>query len=245
MMRGLIGTVAELWRYPVKSMEGVRLDAAAVTPRGLAGDRAWALVDRATGRPLSAKRHAKLMLCRARFLDEPQDGRLAHAEITLPDGERARTCDSGTAARLSLYAGADCVLVHAPGGFFDDRPLHLLTDASLRAMRAQAPLDFDRRRFRPNILIASSDEGFPETRWLGRRLRIGELGLDVAKPTKRCVMTTHPQPALAQERAILTAVVKAGGALGVYGAVSASGVLRVGDLVGVDAPPSNCVQSPP
>ncbi|MDX6768450.1 MAG: MOSC N-terminal beta barrel domain-containing protein [Elusimicrobiota bacterium] len=227
----MTGTVTELWRYPVKSMDGGRLDEAAVTPRGIPGDRAWALIDRATGKPLSGKRHAKLLLCRSRYLDEPTAKSVPPAEMTLPDGTVLSTDDPAAARVLSLYLGADCAPASSPGGFFDDRPLHLVTDASLRSLRAAFPLDFDRRRFRPNLLVSVAGDGFPELAWVGRTVAVGGARIAVAKTTKRCVMTTLPQPGLPEERGVLPAVVKEGGALGVYGAVVADGVLRVGDLV--------------
>jgi uncharacterized protein YcbX len=43
-------SVFGLWRYPVKSMAGEEVSAATVTPRGLLGDRAYALVDRVSNR---------------------------------------------------------------------------------------------------------------------------------------------------------------------------------------------------
>lgn len=226
-----LGTVAALWRYPVKSMDGVRLDAATLTPRGVPGDRSWALADRSTGRLLSAKRHARLMLCRARYLDEPTPERVPPAELTLPDGTTVMTDDAAAPALLSAFLGLDCVPVLSPGNHFDDRPLHLLTDASLRAMSARSGLPFDARRFRPNILVTVAGDGFPEASWVGRRLRVGSVALDVAKPVKRCVMTTLPSPGLPEERGVLPAVVREGGALGVYAAALAAGTARVGDAV--------------
>lgn len=52
----VVGRVADLHRYPVKSMGGERVEAARITLRGMEGDRAGALIDRATGRVVSAKR---------------------------------------------------------------------------------------------------------------------------------------------------------------------------------------------
>ena len=226
-----LGVVAELWRYPVKSMYGAPLTSAAVTPRGIPGDRAWALIDRATGKPLSGKRHAKLMLCRSRYIDEPTETTVPPAEMVLPDGTSLRTDDAKAGAVLSSFLNVDCVPALSPGNHFDDRPLHIITDAALRSFRERTTLDFDVRRFRPNILVAVAGDGFPELSWVGKRVRLGALELDVAKPTKRCVMTTLPQPGLKEERGVLPAVVKDGGALGVYGAVLSSGALRVGDVV--------------
>lgn len=221
--------VAGLWRYPVKSMEGSRLDACAVTPEGIPGDRAWALVDRATGKALSAKRHPKLMLCRARYVDEPSPGKVGPALMTLPDGTAVRTDDANAAALLSKFLGLDCAPALAPGKHFDDRALHLVADSTLRAFRYRTFLDFDVLRFRPNILVAVPGDAVVERDWVGRRLRAGPLEIDIAKDTKRCVMTTLPQPGLTEARGILPAIVSEGAALGVYGAAVNSGRIAVGD----------------
>lgn len=231
-----LGTVAELRRYPVKSMEGGRLERALVTPEGLPGDRAWALVDRATGKPLSAKRHAGLLLCSAVFVDEPAPGRVPPALMTLPDGTSARTDAPGAARLLSLFLGADCAPALAPGRHFDDRPLHLVSTATLRSFRDRSGLDFDPRRFRPNVLVEVPGREVVEPGWVGRRLRLGAVAVDVAKATRRCVMTTLPQPGLGEARGVLPAVVEAGAALGVYGAALAEGVLRAGDPVSLERP---------
>lgn len=221
-------TVAELWRYPVKSMAGERLPACAVGPAGIPGDRAWALVERATGKALSAKRHARLMLCSAAFVDEPTATAVPPAVMTLPDGAAVRTDDAKAASVLSKYLGVDCAPALAPGRHFDDRPLHLVSTATLRAFSARSGLDFDRRRFRPNILIEAPGAGMPDPSWVGKTLRVGAVDVAVAKDTKRCVMTTLPQPGLGEERGHLTTVVESGAILGVYGAALAEGVLRAG-----------------
>lgn len=223
--------VAGLWRYPVKSMDGSRLDACAVTPEGIPGDRAWALVERATGKALSAKRHPKLLLCRARYPEEPAEGKVGPALMTLPGGESVRTDEPRAAALLSAYLGVDCVPALAPGRHFDDRPLHLIADSTLRAFRYRTFLDFDVLRFRPNVLIAVPGDAVAEKDWVGRRLRAGTVDIDIAKDTKRCVMTTLPQPGLTQARGILPAIVEEGAALGVYGGALAAGRIAVGDDV--------------
>jgi uncharacterized protein YcbX len=93
---GTAAAVVALWRYPVKSMLGEELNAAALTERGLVGDRAYALVDRATGKVASAKNPRKwgtLFDCRATFVAPPQPGAPPPVRIELPDG---RVVTSGT-----------------------------------------------------------------------------------------------------------------------------------------------------
>jgi uncharacterized protein YcbX len=86
----VLGSVVSLWRYPVKSMLGEELNASEVTPRGLLGDRAYALVDGVDGKVASAKNPRKwprLFDFRAVFIEEPRAGApMPPVRITLPDG---------------------------------------------------------------------------------------------------------------------------------------------------------------
>ena len=73
------GTVTGIWRFPVKSMRGERLQQADLTERGFLGDRAFALLDKQTGRIVSAKsvrRFPHMLACQAVFVEPP---RLGHA----------------------------------------------------------------------------------------------------------------------------------------------------------------------
>jgi uncharacterized protein YcbX len=223
-----------LLRYPVKSMGGAELASVAVTPGGIPGDRGWALRDRATGMPASAKRFAVLMLCRARYLGEPaDDAPPPPAEVELPDGTRTRTDDPASAELLSRLLGADVAFSREDhgAGHFDDKPLHLLTTAALRSMASRFRLDFDARRFRPNIVVDLDGDGKPEDAWVGREVRVGGVDIRVLKPVERCVMTTLPQPGLSAEKGIFSAFYSEGGALGVYGTALSAGTWRVGDPV--------------
>jgi len=226
--------VAALYRYAVKSMGGTGLPRVAVGPGGFPGDRGWALRETATGRAASAKRFAPLMLCSARYVDEPAMGAPPPpAEIELPDGTRTRTDDPKANALLSRLLGVDVAFSREDdgAGHFDDRPLHFLTTAALATMRAETGLDFDVRRFRPNVLVSLEAPGRPEDAWVGRTLRVAEVPVRVLKPVKRCVMTTLPQPPLAAEKGVLAEVLARGGALGVYGEALAAGSWSVGDRI--------------
>src|SRR5213592_3546105 len=85
-----VGTVATLWRFPVKSMRGEQLDAVELTEGGIVGDRAYAIRDRETGKVASAK-HPKLwpelLACRAAFVESPGSSNpLPPVQIALADG---------------------------------------------------------------------------------------------------------------------------------------------------------------
>lgn len=226
--------VAALYRYAVKSMSGTELPRADVLPSGIPGDRGWALRETGTGRAASAKRFAPLMLCRARYVDEPSAGKPPPpAEVELPDGTRTRTDAPGANALLSKLLSADVVFSRGDdgAGHFDDRPLHFLTTAALATMRAETGLDFDVRRFRPNVLVATDAPGRPEDAWPGKTIKVGATSVRVLKHVKRCVMTTLPQPPLAHERGVLAEVLARGGALGVYGEAVTAGSWSVGDRI--------------
>ena len=81
----------------------------------------------------------------------------------------------------------------APDTFFDYAPVHIVTTSTLEALRAGGPkTGFDARRFRPNLILDTPDEGFVENTWAGRRLTIGTARVEVLTPTPRCAV-----PALA------------------------------------------------
>lgn len=100
-----LGRIRELWRYPVKSMAGEKLETGRLTAFGLAGDRAWALRDEKAGEIRGAKKFPALMGCSARFLSEPEPGQSPPAEIALPDGRRLRSDAPEISAVLSGLVG--------------------------------------------------------------------------------------------------------------------------------------------
>lgn len=103
----LIGTLSQLWRYPVKSMAGERLDSATISWRGIPGDRGWAVFDESRGGVTGAKRMPRLRACQARYRTNPEPGGASPAaEIAFPDGSSVAT-DSAEAGRaLGRYLGA-------------------------------------------------------------------------------------------------------------------------------------------
>lgn len=100
-----IGTIEGLYRYPVKSMGGEALQQLDVGPKGVPGDRAWALRDEKLGGIRGGKRFPELMRCRARYLDDPPAEGSAPAEIILPDGSRLGIGDPQTPEQLSRLVG--------------------------------------------------------------------------------------------------------------------------------------------
>ncbi|MBI2883806.1 MAG: MOSC N-terminal beta barrel domain-containing protein [Candidatus Methylomirabilis oxyfera] len=105
-----VGRVGEIWRYPVKSMIGERLDRGQVGTQGLWGDRGWAIRDEATGEIHNAKRHPILMQCAAMYHAEPCADHIPHVEITLPDGATVSSDSSAASRRLSELIGRQVTL---------------------------------------------------------------------------------------------------------------------------------------
>lgn len=105
-----VGRVLELWRYPVKSMGGERVERATIGPQGLPADRGWALRDEAAAEIRGAKKLPALLGCEARYRTTPDGDAIPHADIVLPDGTRTATDDPQAAARLSALLGRPVTL---------------------------------------------------------------------------------------------------------------------------------------
>ena len=109
----LVGTVEELWRYPVKSMLGGTVSELLITEQGGMGDRAWALRDERTGRIVSAKRVPRLLGFRATYEVEPTLDAAGLVCIETPDGDTIYASQEGASARISSILGRPVRLVNS------------------------------------------------------------------------------------------------------------------------------------
>jgi uncharacterized protein len=231
--------VAELWRYPVKSLQGERLDACAIGPEGLEGDRRFAIFDATTGLGLTGRRAPELLFAAA-CLDG--DGRV---EITLPDGSLARddsdlsawlgrpvalrSVDDEVARRyenpvdFEREAGAWRAFTGAPGPFHDDEDarVSLVSTATIGA--------WDRRRFRSNVLL----DGAGEDDLVGGHVALGDALLHLRERIGRCVMTTRAQPGgIERDLGVLRTIARERDAcLAVGATVARPGRVAVGDAL--------------
>jgi uncharacterized protein YcbX len=231
-----VGTVAALWRYPVKSMLGQELEEAIVTEQGLAGDRAYAVAEAESGQIRNAKKAGweNLFEFRASLIREP-DGEPSCLRITLPDGEIVTGEAEDRDEKLSRAFGREATLVSG-GAFFDLGVVHLLTTTSLKKLGKLYPEGcFDPRRFRPNLVLEHDSEevAFIEDGWMGRMLSIGdEVRLRVTDPVARCVMTTLPQSDLPKDPGILNTTYRHNdNNVGVYAEVLRGGKIHLSDPV--------------
>ena len=239
----VVGHVAQLHRYPVKSLGGELPRRIEIDRRGVVGDRLWAVTD-PDGRFGSGKttrrfrRMPGLLELRAAY-----DGEVP--VVTFPDGLSLRGDDAGVHAALSTHVGRPVTLAKEAGvPHADEGPVHLVTTASLRAASAGAPLDA--RRARANLVVDTEalDEellmtgapheagGFVEDRWVGRRVAVEDAELLLSAPMPRCVMLGSAQDGLPEDRRVLREVLRRhDGYLGVVADVVVPGVVEVGDEV--------------
>lgn len=207
--------LAELWRYPVKSLAGERLDTVQVRSDGLAGDRLVQVNDQGTGRVITARTrpgllrlHGALGTGGTPLVDGlPWHGREAAAAVRAAAGPRAR---------LARFDGPER---------FDVLPLLVATDGAIAAFGE------DRRRLRPNLVIAGV-EGLAERDWPGRRLRIGRVVIGVDSLRQRCIVTTFDPDTLEQDVDVLRRIRREfGGELALNCWVIEPGTISVGDRV--------------
>ena len=217
----------ELWRYPVKSMAGERLQRCRVTEQGLEGDRRWAFIDRSPtrdGKWFNIKQHAALMRYRARLLDGGVD-------LVAPDGSSVGL-GGDLLRRFEAESERPLELRELPGGNFDDSHILIVNLASVEAFGLEAGMPVDHRRFRANLYVDGL-EPEQELRWLGRVIRAGEAALEVTDRCERCkVITMDPDTTEATPELLRVLVELHDERMGVYCRVVAPGTVAVGDFVG-------------
>lgn len=227
--------VVELWRYPVKSMLGERCAALRVETRGVQGDRLFAIRD-AQGK-LGSGKHTRrfrridgLFGFHATLRDEiPQ--------IRFPDGTVMNGDSPSVHQSLSDVLGLPVMLAReAEVAHFDSAPIHLVTSGSLAWLRAALPeAGIDARRFRPNLVIEVPDSEPIEQSWIGKRVRIGEVELQVCDTTERCGMVAFAQSELPKAPRVLKHITRrADLKFGVYAQVVNAGIIRMHDVVMVE-----------
>lgn len=230
--------VVELWRFPVKSLQGERIEEAQFGVQGIEGDRRYAIFDVDTGYGLTARRAPEMLFASARTTAE------GLVEIRLPDGtvaadDTALSAWLGRAVALRSveevedrrYENPDDIETEAEAswgpfegasGAFHDTQGATITVLSTASMGGEAT-----RRFRANVVV--DEQG--EDALVGRAVRIGAATVAVSTPIARCVMVTRAQPdGIDLDREVLRRIHREhGGNLAVGGSVTSSGTVRIGD----------------
>jgi uncharacterized protein len=248
----VVGRVAALWRYPVKSMRAEELAEVDVSWQGLAGDRRWAFIRDGqvrSGFPWLTMRERPELAHYRPHLADPDRPNGSPTLVRTPSGCELDVADPALAAEL----GPGVRVIKQDRGVFDTMPLSLLTTQTLAGLGQLVGTELGAARFRPNLLVeatgdtamagsasvaggavlaASGDGDFPEDGWVGRVLRIGGLRMRVDQRDQRCVMVTIDPVTLSRNPAILRAIARErDNRLGVYGSTVQPGRVAVGDPV--------------
>ena len=99
----LVGSIKEVWRYPVKSMQGEQVARCDVTKQGVVGDRGWAIKDNNADEIRGVRKIPKLLHCQATYTHEPVRDSVPAVNITTPNGERLKAGDAECEEQLSTY----------------------------------------------------------------------------------------------------------------------------------------------
>ena len=205
-----LGTVAALWRYPVKSLRAEPLERATVLADGLEGDRAAALIvatpaHARAGKPYRGKESSRLHL----------------------------TADPETAASYAHDANVEVALDRGQSRYFDLCPVSVLFDLWVRDAEALVGEKLDPLRWRPNIYVTVAP-GFVrrEPDLVGTTLRAGSTVLRVVDTIRRCVTPTYDVATGEPLPLVLSAVARhRDNVMGVYCEVVTPGELAAGDTL--------------
>jgi len=205
--------VSEIWRYPVKSLKGERLNETEITKLGIPGDRQIAVIRTINRRFLTSRSKPKLL---------GLQGSLNANGVPTINGH---LWNSAEALELVREAAGELVTLEqipAPQAF-DVLPLLVATDGAARY------LNIDHRRLRPNILLADVPE-LEERKWPGKIIAIGDVRIHAEKLRDRCVMTTFDPDTQAQDPSVLLRIVRdLDGTTALDSSVLFEGKIHVGD----------------
>lgn len=218
-----IGQIEAIFRYPVKSMRGESLEAAALGWHGLDGDRRLALrrLDERGDFPwLSASKLPALVL-----FTPLGDGR-----VRTPDGAELPALGPELAAEITRRYGSPVEMMQLRHGIFDEGSVSVITTATVAELCRRAEVPPDVRRFRPNILVRSATGiPFEEDHWVGRTLVLGDAAISVTLRDERCAMVNYDPDDGTTNPAVMKAAVRANANhAGIYGSVTRIGRIAVG-----------------
>jgi uncharacterized protein YcbX len=234
-----VGQVEAIFRYPVKSMGGERLEVANLGWHGLDGDRrlAFRRIEDRSGFPwLTAGKLPDLVLFAPQRREDGAPGDLP-THIRTPDGEDLPVFGEDLAKELGRRYGAPVQMMHLKHGIFDEASISVIASDTVREIGRLAGQSLDVRRFRPNILVRLlRPVPFQEDEWLGGVLSFGEEdnapAITVTMRDVRCSMVNLDPDSASPAPEVLKAVVRANqNNAGVYGAVTRIGQLAVGQTI--------------
>jgi len=234
-----IGHVEAIFRYPVKSMGGERLEVANLGWHGLDGDRrlAFRRMNDRSGFPwlTASKLPALLMFAPQRREDGAQADLPTH--IRTPDGEEMPVFGEDLAAEVGRRFGAPVQMMQLRHGIFDEASTSVIASDTVREIGRLTRRRPDVRRFRPNVVLRLLRSApFQEDEWLGGVLSFGEgddaPAIAVTMRDLRCSMVNLDPDSASPAPEVLKAVVRANqNNAGIYGTVTRIGRLAVGQTI--------------
>jgi len=234
-----IGHVEAIFRYPVKSMGGERLEVAKLGWHGLEGDRrlAFRRIDDRSGFPwLSASELPELLLFAPHRREDGAEGDLP-THIRTPDGNEMPVFDPNLATEVGRRYGAPVEMMQLKHGIFDEASISVIASDTMREIGRLAGRSLDVRRFRPNVVVRLlRSVPFQEDEWLRGVLSFGEgddaPAITVTMRDVRCSMVNLDPDSASSAPEVLKAVVRTHqNTAGIYGAVTRIGQLAVGQTV--------------
>jgi hypothetical protein len=240
-----IGLVEAIFRYPVKSMGGERLEEAQLGWYGIEGDRrlAFRRMDDRSGMPwLTASKLPDLLLFAPHRHEDGARGDLLPKHIRTPDGEEMPVFGEDLAKEVGCRYGAPVEMMQLRHGIFDEASISVIASETVREIGRLAGRTFevqslDVRRFRPNVVIRLlRSTPFQEDEWVGGVLSFGEgddaPAVAVTMRDERCSMVNLDPDSASPAPEVMKAVVRANqNTAGIYGAVTRIGRLAVGQSI--------------
>jgi uncharacterized protein len=230
----LVGRVARLRRYPVKSMMGEDLKEAHVSRNGIVGDRIHAFVQENAPNKnfpwLTARDLGEMLLYKPRLIEGMK------VEVTTPDGKVLELSDEELEARIQEKSKRPLQLRFDEKGCMDAKPLSLIGTRTIASLESEASMKLSPERFRANVYVDwIGGEPFYEDSLVGKTVHLGtEVRIRVVKKDSRCVIPTL-DPANARPSPEILEVIKKNhaGCAGVYAVVESEGKLSLSDPVSI------------
>jgi uncharacterized protein YcbX len=238
-----IGHVEAIFRYPVKSMCGERIEVAELGWHGLEGDRrlAFRRLDDRSGFPwLTASKLPDLLRFIPYRCENDAAGELP-THVRTPDGEEMTVFGEDLATEVGRRYGAPVQMMQMKQGIFDDASISVIASDTVREIERLAGRTMDVRRFRPNVVVRLRRPApFQEDEWVGGLLSFGEgdgpPAVAVTMRDVRCSMVNLDPDTARVAPEVMKAVVRANqNNAGIYGTITRTGRLAVGQIIRLHA----------
>lgn len=214
-----LGRISAIFRYPVKSMGGERLEVAKLGWHGIEGDRrlAFRRLTDTSGFPwLTASKLPELLLYKPIGQDRNTVEPLP-THVCTPEGKEYELYSDELRQEIAQRYGSDVELMNLKHGIFDEASISVISRSTVHGIERESGRVLDLRRFRPNIVIETdSVETFEEDRWVGRTLMFGEgtsgavpmAAIGVTMKDERCVMINLDPDTAAKDSEVMKTVVR-------------------------------------